>query len=513
MLLPPREGTRGNLAAVREVSRPSRMPLVESPPYVLAVHLRERSPAGVRAAVGVVAAAWPIGTLALAVRLGSVDTATLLTVGLLPLFILLVFVDPRIGLWAVFVTFPFASVHLGGPSWLQLPEAAVLGVTGIISLRRLTMGRLPLGWSAPLAWLSCLAAWAVVSLPSALDETLAIKQITQLLFGFLLAGVFLAVCRDSADARQIMSGLVAIAVITVVVGIAAGGASRLRPQYGGAQVQGRFQGPFDQPNQLGSFSSLVILVAIGLALGAKTPRARVLWSAAIAVLLVGLTLSLSRGAWIGFAFGILYLLAKLAQARRIALVLALPLILGIVLFARSSSQLDIQTVKARASSLTIRSPYDSRSDIYAEARREILDDPLTGQGAGSFPVASKRSASAANSVFSSHAHDIWLTWAAECGIPAALLITGLGVSLGFSTRTARRAALVRGDYADQAFITGLAAALLSVAGQGLVDYVFRNEVLFISLWCVIAALLVAKRQAAPSWRPLRRGRHSRQCAA
>jgi hypothetical protein len=60
-------------------------------------------------------------------------------------------------------------------------------------------------------------------------------------------------------------------------------------------------------------------------------------------------------------------------------------------------------------------------------------------------------------------------------------------------RRSARAAARHGSEADRGLALGLGAVLLSVLGQGMVDYVFRNEVLFLSLWTVIGALLAHER--------------------
>jgi hypothetical protein len=43
--------------------------------------------------------------------------------------------------------------------------------------------------------------------------------------------------------------------------------------------------------------------------------------------------------------------------------------------------------------------------------------------------------------------------------------------------------------------------LLGVLAQGMVDYVFRNGVLFLSLWAIIASLLVLERSEHVVLRP------------
>ncbi len=455
-------------------------------------YFRERQPLVLAAAATVAASAWATLIAYLSPRFGAGAPVILLVASVLPLLALAIFVYPPVGPILVFATFPIASVQIGGPAWLQLPEVTVVAVATIIGLRRLAVGQLPLAWAPALVWPLALVGWALLVLPSALDGTLGIKQVAQLLFGLVFVCSVLAACRNTDDVRRVLGGLVGVATFIVILGLASGGASHLTAQYSGEQVYGRFQGSFDQPNQLGSFCALATLTAIGLALGSRGPRARLAATLAFPILVVGLALSLSRGAWIGSLLAFAYLLVSLAQARRAAAVLAVPIVVvALVIASTQSAKPEIEVVKARASVITTRSPYDSRSAIYAEAKREILEAPVTGEGPGNFPVASLRATSEASTVAALHAHDIWLTWAAECGLPAAAIIAAFCLALA---RAGRRAARAARDRRDRALVAGIIASLIALLGQGFVDYVFRNEVLFLALWALIAALLVADRE-------------------
>jgi len=145
--------------------------------------------------------------------------------------------------------------------------------------------------------------------------------------------------------------------------------------------------------------------------------------------------------------------------------------------------------------LTFASPYDDRRQIWAEAIREMKAKPWLGYGPGDFPVSSLRTGSDTSSVYALHAHNLWLTWGAETGIPAVAIIVGLTAAVGFAARRATRGANNRGDREDRAIVVGVTAALITVLGQGLVDYTLRNVVIFTALWGLIGALLVARREA------------------
>jgi O-antigen ligase len=253
------------------------------------------------------------------------------------------------------------------------------------------------------------------------------------------------------------------------------------------------------------------LVAVGLGLAARRTRDRLIAIALLAVVAGALVLSLSRGAWIGTAAAVLFVAVAFRESRRLILAVAVP-ILAVAAMAGSlaASSPQVQVVTERIGSLTVLSPYDSRPQIWAEAVREIRADPWTGQGPGSFPVASARASSEATTASADHAHNLWLTWAAESGLPAALMIVGFMLAMAVATVQALRATRATRSTRDRATVIGLAAALITIVGQGTVDYTLRNAVVFFSMWTVIGGLLACWRilraqEAEPATGPRSRG--------
>jgi O-antigen ligase len=430
---------------------------------------------------------------AFAARFGGAAPAALLISTAVAAVVVLTISDTRNAILAVFATFPVAGAATGLPV-LQVTEAATLALALLVALVMLAAGEVPVGWSPRLVWGVALLAWTLIALPTAIDGTLALKQVAQLVAGLVFASVLLRVCRSSDDVRRVLAGFVGIALAVTAVGLASGGATALQPALQGATAQGRLRATFDQPNQLGAFAAMAALVALALAVGARTRRGRAAAAVACVLILPGLLLSLSRGGWIGFGLGLCMVVATVARSRRIVLATVPALLLAVGLLASTASfGSDLSTIRLRAEALTVRSPYDHRNVIYAEAWREIRADPWTGVGPGGFPAASARGDSEAATTRALHAHTLFLTWAAECGLPAAAIIAAFAVSLAGAVRRSARAAARHGSEADRGLALGLGAVLLSVLGQGMVDYVFRNEVLFLSLWTVIGALLAHER--------------------
>lgn len=428
--------------------------------------------------------------VSVASRFGTLAPVAVIAIPVLPAVALAVFNDVRLAPAAVIATFPFGTAEVPGVP-LQLVQMAVLGVAVLVMLRRLSAGQTLL----PLSPLSALAAafcvWLVVALPSALDRQRALRDVVLFAIGLAAASLVMAACRRVRDVAWVAGVLLTVvAVGTAPTPLRAGS---LRAAYGGAVVEGRAEGIFTQPNQLGTFAATGALIGVGLFFHASTRRGR--WAAALATAtsVVALLLSLSRGAWIGFTLGLLVLVFKLPQARRALVLVGVPVVaLAFALgsFAPTSPQVEI--VGQRLQSIAgERSPYDDRPAIWAEAWREIQLDPVTGQGPGSFPVASTRATSESRTTFADHAHNLVLTWGAEDGLPAVALAVVLGAVLHVRLRRVARVVP-----RAAALAAGVAAALVAVAGQGLVDYTLRNAVILTTLFVVLGLAFALDRLAS-----------------
>jgi O-antigen ligase len=161
-------------------------------------------------------------------------------------------------------------------------------------------------------------------------------------------------------------------------------------------------------------------------------------------------------------------------------------------FAPSSPEVQIVSQRAR-SIVGERNPYDDRPNIWAEGRRETLDDPWTGQGPGSFPIVAARSGSQTVTFYPEHAHNLLLTFAAEIGLPGVVFALGFVVAVGSKVRTALRRARAAGRHRDAALVACLAAAMVAILAQGLIDYSLRSAVIFTTVTGVLGALLAMTR--------------------
>jgi putative inorganic carbon (hco3(-)) transporter len=413
---------------------------------------------------------------------------------LAPLLALAIVSDPRVGVLLVIATFPVGAVGASlGFAQMQAAEVAVLLVAVVVIIRRLAGGVAPLPWH-PFFWAPLsLVLWSLISFYSAVDEARALKLLASLAGGLIFAAVVYASCRGLADVRLLL-GAMTLAGSVVGVTAVAGGAD-FESAYGGATVSGRLEGAFDSPNQLGSFCALLTPVAAAFVLAVRGLTMRVLALAGLLLVVTAVMLSLSRGAWLGVAVAAVYMLLRLREARRLIAALAIPaLAAGIALSsgdARDSRELKV--ISERARSFTARSPYDGRTEIWNEARRQINDDPWTGQGPGAFPAVSVRGDSEANSIAPDHAHNLALNWAAETGLPGLAIVGALVFALAAIGRRVRRAALGRGDRRPYILVVGMLSGLIALAVQNFtVDYTLGNAVVHLTTWGIIGLLLATE---------------------
>ena len=452
-----------------------------------------RDPRGAVAGFSLVLASIAVGFVALAfVDRIAPRTAPALLVGLaiLPVVAIAVLHRPVLGVALVFLSYPIGSVDvpvpLGGIA-PPLVEVTVLAVAALVALRRLALGETPFRWPDSLWWALGLLAWTLVSLTFAQDQVVALKQISVLVGGIVLACVVYTVVESINDVRWICGAYLAVAIGLSVAAVGSG--THFQDQFGGEVVSGRLSGAFNHPNQLGLYAVIAVCLSTGLAFGAQTHAARITATCAAGFTLLPLLLSLSRGAWIGCGLAFLYLLVALREARRALIVVGVPLaIVAAIVGSFAPSSPEIRVIGERARALTAISPYDDRPAIYREAERQIRANPLVGVGPGNYPVASARALFADATVANDHAHNLWLTWAAESGLPAVMLILALAVSVG---RVAHRAGKIAGARSrrDRAVLAGIVASLLAVLGQGVFDYLLRNAVLFMTVWMLIGLAL------------------------
>jgi putative inorganic carbon (HCO3(-)) transporter len=440
------------------------------------------------AAVAVVGVAVGIVVGAIGARFGI---SVMIGLPLVALLVLATLSRPATGVALVLLAIPIGLKTL--PVGFVVVQGVAMLAIGAMVLVRLARGQSPLPWSPPLIWGVAVFALCLAATPRAVDTTLATKQDIDLALGLLLVLTAYAAAPSLDAVRRLAHVLLGVGLVVALMSL--GHASALHAVAGAQRVDNRLRGTFTEPNQFGGFSAIVLVVAVGIALGARSRRER-WWAAGVASLDgLAMLLALSRGAWIGVMLAGVLLLVLVPRARRALALTVVALAAAVPLFGLFTPDLpQVTVVRQRVSTLHLpaSTPYDSRPAIWREAAREIGTSPLLGEGPGQFPIVSRQAASSAATVYADHAHDVLLTTAAEAGIPAALAVIGFTVTmLIVLVRAVRR---LEGT-PDGPLVAGLGASLAVVVGQGAVDFTLRNADIFLLLSVLVGLTIAAARAA------------------
>lgn len=262
--------------------------------------------------------------------------------------------------------------------------------------------------------------------------------------------------------------------------------------FGAVATGERAAGTFLNPNHLGLWLTVVLLLATGIRLGGRAPRSGVFPVAAVGAL-AGLVATRSRGAWLAALVGcvvLAWLLGPgLSRARRRALAGVL-LVVGIAGAAAVTSRL---------------ADYDPfryhRLRIWKATLAGVFDRPAWGSGPGQFATyaAAYRFPDGEGPLRYDKVHSLThsdaLRLPAELGVPALLGL--LAVLAAFAP------AWWRGRERGGGVFAGTSAGLAAVAAHALIDNPSRWPAVYV-LASVLAGVLLRELAASPEDVPTRR---------
>lgn len=399
---------------------------------------------------------------------------------------------PVLALCVVPLSFPVEQLDLPGLP-VRVVQVASLGAVGLVAIHQ-RIGRQPLLPRSPLLFAAGLVVFsALVSTVVAVDPLAALRLDAGYLVGLALAGAIAVGCPQAGAVRLLIGCTCAVGTFICAAGLTT--ANDLRSHYGASVVDNRATGFFGQPNELGAFAAVMVVLGLGLVFSSRRRQARLLAVLSVLVSTAALVVSLSRGSWLGLGLG-LVILVILAPALGRPLARGLLVLSGAVAVAAAtlpSSPL-LSIVVDRAASLVDgrRNPYDDRPAIWREALRQITQRAALGSGPGGYPVLALRSPSRVTTVAPNHAHDLALTVLAEQGVVGigalAIAVTVAVFAVARTVRSHRdRPAAWRWN-GERELLAGTAAALAVVLGQGVLDYPLRNPVLATVVWLLIGSL-------------------------
>ncbi len=270
-----------------------------------------------------------------------------------------------------------------------------------------------------------------------------------------------------------------------------------------SQFIGRASGPFGIPNSLASFLLLIIRVLLALTTqrGATLVQ-RILCGYVCAVLLVGLGLTISRGAWLSLLGAILVwplCLRERSWEWRVSASVAatmLALLAGVVTYTT------VPRVKVRFDQLVSEAGERSRPILWRAAWSLFEDSPVVGTGAGSYNVLFERHRPLGFRDEPQWAHNDYLNTLSDYGLVGfALCFGGMGW-IGFNSYRNSRKQPERSPFVTRALDSpevtrGLAIGLLAFAVSLLVDFHLKIPALGM-LVALVAADCVLRCWPAPA---------------
>jgi len=274
-----------------------------------------------------------------------------------------------------------------------------------------------------------------------------------------------------------------------------------------SQFIGRASGPFGIPNSLAAFLLLLIPPMLALAwqrgVGAVP---RVFWGYFAAVFLLGLGLTISRGAWISLAMALIAwpLCARnLSWSIRFTLAataLALALLVGLFLYS------SIPRVKQRFDAMVAETGERSRPILWQAGWALFAEAPVLGTGGGSYNTLFERHRPEGFCDEPQWAHNDYLNTLSDYGTLGFLLFFGATATV--ATLAARNRAR-QPAIATQALIGWEAAEVTTALGVGLgafalslfVDFHFKIPALAMTV-AVLAGELVQRSWSVPKAVPV-----------
>jgi len=455
-----------------------------------------------------------------------------LTLVLVPAVALALLMRPQLALCLLAFAVPFGSIREWplGPINVGIAELLVLVLSlswaaKMMSQRRLVIPRPPL--LLPMVLL--LAAFSLSTL-AASSLALSTKELVKWL-EVLVVYLFMASQVDRCWGKWIVLSLVAAGSIEALFGVYQF-FGRVGPE--GFVLFGRFMrayGHFAQPNPFAGYLGLVVPLAYGLGLQTldlwrgKVTRARtkmrdalsrvagmsVSWGS-VAVTLVAIMMSWSRGAWLGVTAALTVVTVVRSRRTRVAL-LGAAILAAYVLGAGGAEYLPSSLAERFSGLLPYVSGVDvTRVDIndanwaviertahWLAAIDMFADHPWIGVGIGNYPVAYADYALGRWRDPLGHAHNYYLNLAAEAGLVGVVAYLMLfGAAIVQAWRAAHRSVEAESEASVFRYWPAVSLGVLGVLVHLFVHSLFDNlfvHSMNVQLGIVLGLLAIAQKGA------------------
>jgi O-antigen ligase len=394
---------------------------------------------------------------------------------------------PIFGVCFGFLAVPLEVFQVHVPLITSITVAEVLfGLTGIAGAMHLLSVK---GWRPAPVQIAFLAMIAVALTGFFFaQDTAVVNRISRVWLAYL----FVCIVVSRASRRELQLVLMSLAIAGALVAVAAilNTGSQVVVD-NGDRIVGRASSGFAHPNVLAFF--LVMSMPQAIVLAGRGPLVkRLAMGAAAAAIFVGLLLTLTRSALVGGGISLIVLLTW-PQFRRLAGVTAIVAVFAFVVLGPQapSATSEVSVLSQRLSTVNASGlQRDPRIPIWRATPGIIAGHPIFGVGEGNFPNAAEQLdlLDPANELPYDHAHDIFLTVAAELGL------VGLAVFLVFLFLIVRLTAanlVARDD--DWPLKLGVSAAMVGMLVTSLTEYPPRTNVIMATLLVLVGVLVGFRR--------------------
>jgi O-antigen ligase len=400
---------------------------------------------------------------------------------------------------ALWLTLAAAGTIMLGVAWWEILLALALGF--------LLLSGLPLRWPRIAAPLGLFLVWTLISLAFSPDPAFGLAQVRKMYVFFTLLVVY-SVVGDLRTARWLAYIWMAIGTFTAGKGlvqflrdIAVWAATAGHQDFYHFYIADRIRGFMSHWMTFSGQELFVLLLLTAFVLFG--PRGRLwIWLPCGAIVFAALVASNTRGVWIAAIVAGLYLLW---EWRRWA-ALAMPAIIVLVAFLGPSA------IRERVDSLLhphgATDSNEHRIIVWRTGWEMIKAHPLLGVGPDMVRKKSIQDEYRPKDIplplpegFYEHAHNIYIQYAAERGIPATLFIVA---AMGLGLYDFRRAltALPPGRSTERFLLQAAIAVIIGTAVGGITEYNLNNSgvlPMFLTTMCLgyTAASLQKPRSPAP----------------
>jgi O-antigen ligase len=243
---------------------------------------------------------------------------------------------------------------------------------------------------------------------------------------------------------------------------------------------GRINGNFASVNQYALYVATGLLIGLGLLLGQRRLQWRLAYLAASAVLALALSLTLSRGAWLGTVVALVASAFCLGPRRSTQLLAVLALVLAVIAIIHPG------TISAVAGRLQLNDNTVKERQQFLQVGFQVVESYPLGAGWGAGFILSPHGPIPADSF--PWYHDDYLQLATEVGVPGMLAFVWLWLAILWPAfRTARKLRLT----GHGPLILGLLAAVIASLVQAGTDQFFWHADLAPHIWLLTGLLLSA----------------------